>query len=369
MVTSNDIWGHIYAQRDRYFEVSLLNYLYYNITEGFSRHVNIEDIAFFFQQMYYCLTNFEKIYSEKACFRDYAFCPEGLDGLEKTKEKIEKLRENTRYKNMFHLVGDTLVIDEGFRFIPKKEWLSIGISPLVNLESLLYSKKEYVFPYLTMRIREEVDNKEDNQRMIRFFSKADPDCLIIEHICREVLLNSNTPRITAASEGVEVTEENLEYGKMLAARIISQYSFDQMKNQYLRMAENFAFLIQTCKPRSTIFDGTLDENSPTYKPSETEADRIFRRDYIHKKTCWIQDEKGIADFMPIQSTLIAKKDFLGNIWVTDAEIKKTHCQGININNLSQRDYYQYFAPKIIMDYINQIQEDDRRLKAYQLPPF
>ena len=171
----------------------------------------------------------------------------------------------------------------------------------------------------------------------------------------------NTPRISAASEGIEITEENLEYGKMLAARIIPNYHLEDVKEQYLAMAQNFAFLIQTCKSGDTVFDGTFSEHSRNYKPIKKEADMIFRRDYILEKTCWTVSDMGNSYNLPIQTTLVVKKDFKGNIFVTDSNIKRKGRGWINISEISQKDYDTYFDSKKYLDYLIQL-EKGRSLK-------
>ena len=351
---------YVENQRAEYFEKMLMHYLYYNITEGFSRKISIIEINSFFQRLYDYLAKPEIINTKEASFGNYAYCPEGTDGLKETKEKIAKMQKNPRYKGMFNLSGDMLIVEDAYSYSPKYERISNHSSLLNWLETLLYlTKKDLASESM---VGEEKDEKTEKKRkFINNFTFVGQDQTIIEHICKKSLSTYNTPKISAASEGVEITEENLEYGKMLAARIIPNYHLEDVKEQYLAMAQNFAFLIQTCKSGDTVFDGTFSERSRNYKPIKKEADMIFRRDYIHKNTCWIVSDIGITYNLPIQTTLVVKKDFKGNIFVTDSNIKRKGRGWINISEISQKDYDTYFDSKKYLDYLIQL-EKGRSLK-------
>ena len=351
---------YVESQKIEYFEKMLMHYLYYNISEGFSRKINIIEINSYFQRLYYYLSKLEEINTQDAYFVNYAYCPEGPDGLKDTKEKIAQMQKNPKYKGMFNLSGDMLIIEDAFSYSPKYERISNHSSLLNWLETLLYLTKKDLESEIWFG--EEKDEKtEKKRRFINNFKFVGWDQTIIEHICKKSLSTYNTPRISAASEGVEITEENLEYGKMLAARIIPKHDFENVKDQYLAMAQNFAFLIQTCKSGDTIFDGTFDEDASDYKPIKKEADMIFRRDYIHKNTCWTVSDMGISYYLPIQTTLVVKKDFKGNIFVTDKDIKRKGKGWINISEISPKDYDTYFDSKKYLDYLIQL-EKGRSLK-------
>ncbi len=346
---------YVESQRTEYFEKMLMHYLYYNITEGFSRKINIIEINSYFQRLYYYLSKSREINTREAYFVNYAYCPEGPDGLKNTKEKITKMQRNPKYKGMFNLSGDMLIIEDAFSYSPKYERIS-NHSSLINwLETLLYlTKKDLASESM---VGEEKDEKTEKKRkFINNFTFVGQDQTIIEHICKKSLSTYNTPKISAASEGVEITEENLEYGKMLAARIIPNYHLEDVKEQYLAMAQNFAFLIQTCKSGDTVFDGTFSEHSRNYKPIKKEADMIFRRDYILEKTCWTVSDMGNSYNLPIQTTLVVKKDFKGNIFVTDSNIKREGRGWINISEISQEDYNKYFADKDYLDCLIQLEK-------------
>ena len=83
---------------------------------------------------------------------------------------------------------------------------------------------------------------------------------------------------------------------------------------------------------------------------------IFRRDYILEKTCWTVSDIGISYYLPIQTTLVVKKDFKGNIFVTDKDIKRKGKGWINISEISQRDYNKYFAGKDYLDCLIQLEK-------------
>ena len=351
---------YVESQKIEYFEKMLMHYLYYNITEGLSRKISIIEINSFFQRLYDYFSKPEIINTKEASFENYAYCPEGPDGLKETKEKIAKMQKNPKYKGMFNLSGDMLIVEDAYSYSPKYERISNHSSLLNWLQTLLYlTKKDLASESM---VGEEKDEKTEKKRkFINNFKFIGWDQTIIEHICKKSLSTYNTPRISAASEGVEITEENLEYGKMLAARIIPNYHLEDVKEQYLAMAQNFAFLIQTCKSGDTIFDGTFDEGASDYKPIKKEADMIFRRDYILEKTCWIVSDIGITYNLPIQTTLVVKKDFKGNIFITDSNIQRKGRGWINISEISQRDYNKYFAGKDYLDYLIQL-EKGRSLK-------
>lgn len=348
-------WEIVRAQRERYFEIALMHYLYYDVKAGFSRRIGLETINYYFKKMYNCLSETNVINTENACFENYSYHPDDLDELIYLKEKIEILRENPKYKNMFHLSKDELIIDDDFSYIPKLEHLKNSSSPIIWLEKLLYNTK------INMRDDLKYSPKIDDdlvkkQKFIQYFPHADQEETIIEHICKTTLETYPRLAISATSEGIEISEENLEYGKMLAARIIPQNRLVESRKQFLKMANNFAFLLQTCKPGNVVFDGTFNEYSNDYEPIKKEADMIFRRKYICNNTCWEYDKIGLFFYAYIKTTLVVKKDYLGNIFITDEEIKRKGNKWLNINEISKKDYYNFFWYKALIDYIDELEE-------------
>lgn len=78
----------IKSQKERYFEIVLMHYLYYNIIEGYSRRIGLETINYYFKKMYSCLSETKVINTENACFENYSYRPDSLDELSNIKEKI-----------------------------------------------------------------------------------------------------------------------------------------------------------------------------------------------------------------------------------------------------------------------------------------
>lgn len=355
----------IKSQKERYFEIVLMHYLYYNIIEGHSRRIGLETINYYFKRMYNCLSKTNVINTENACFENYSYHPDDLDELKYLKEKIEILRENPKYKNMFHLYKDELIIDDDFSYIPKLEHLNNSSSPIIWLEKLLYHTKNNMRDDLRYSAEKE-DDIVKKQKFIQYFPHADQEETIIEHICKTTLEINFPLTISATSEGIEISEENIEYGKMLAARIIPQNRLVESKKQFLQMANNFAFLLQTCKPGNVVFDGTFNEYSNDYESIKKEADMIFRRKYICNNTCWEYDKIGLFFYAYIKTTLVVKKDFLGSIFITDEEIKRKGNKWLNLNNISAKDYYNYFWYKVLIDYIDELEESKNLRKNIML---
>ena len=81
MTALENDWELIKSQKERYFEIALMHYLYYDVKAGFSRRIGLETINYYFKKMYNCLSKTNVINTENANFENYSYHPDDLDEL------------------------------------------------------------------------------------------------------------------------------------------------------------------------------------------------------------------------------------------------------------------------------------------------
>lgn len=199
-------------------------------------------------------------------------------------------------------------------------------------------------------------------------------------ICKSIIHNySTTPKISPQSEGIIISSENYEMGKLLAARFVYRcykaffinkgislinslnndkeivndfdftnelrVEFDNYRNninsKYLELARRFAFLIQTCQPGHRAFNVKYEkkpnQDYPDRRPDADEAFQIARRNYI------------LDNIGEHYQRFIIDKDEKGNIWFQDAGFDDGYYPWVNINNMSEDDKKSLFRAKASLD--------------------
>ena len=380
-----DLWDNeeykkaiIKSQKKEYFRVFFLNYLYYNITEGLSRKIKINDISTFFSEIYSRFKKDEELNDRNINFSEYAVFSGMEDEVdskkcEETKELANNLQKNDKYSTMFHLSDDYIIIDDGFSYSPTNAKTNGEMEGyLESLKKCFFSTEKELHNRWFRR-----DIRIEDKKIYSFIEKhiTSYDKSVMQIICKSIIHNySTTPKISPQSEGIIISSENYEMGKLLAARFIyrcykSFYrnngislseivndlnftgelrdKFDNFRNdtnsKYLDLARRFAFLIQTCQPGHRAFNAKYEKKPnhdyPDRRPDADEAFQIARRNYI------------LDNIGKYYQRFKIDKDEEGNILFQDAGFDDGYFPWVNINTMPEDDKKFLFRAKTSLDKI------------------
>lgn len=387
-----DLWDNIEykkaiikSQKKEYFRVFFLNYLYYNITEGLSRIIKINDISTFFSEIYNRFKKDKELNDRGVKFSEYAIYFD-MNGkfdskkCEEIKELANNLQKNAKYSTMFHLSEDYIIIDDGFSYSPTNAKTNGEMEgDLESLKKCFFSTKEELF---ARGFRGDIRIEDEKiyffiEKHIESFDKP-----VMQIICKSIIHNySTTPKISPQSEGIIISSENYEMGKLLAARFIYRcykaffinkgislinslnndkeivndfdftnelrVEFDNYRNninsKYLELARRFAFLIQTCPPGQRAFNAKYEKKPnhdyPDRRPDADEAFQIARRNYI------------LDNIGEYYQRFKIDKDEEGNILFQDAGFDDGYFPWVNINTMPEDDKKFLFRAKTSLDKI------------------
>lgn len=308
------------GEKETYFEMFFMHYLYYSIVECHSRKVSIRDVSRFFNNLYYNLAEKEAMKLVYYEYKNNAVC--SSNSLEENDAEIikmaQRLRKKSLYEKMFHLIDGYIVIDDGFSYSHNgaKIWGRNWSTSDLNI-AFYYSEKELY------------DWQEPKWKSVKKLIGdlgTSYNQSLIEHLCKWHLNNPkfcHNPFMTPEAEGVKITPKNLELGEYIAAKYIyrcfkawhrSNESYlsklvrtpkilikgvdyypsaikketdsyrIQMIKKYPELARRFAFLIQTAKNDQIVFDSSYEpvefKRLPYRDPDDDEAFRLRRKNYI-----------------------------------------------------------------------------------------
>jgi hypothetical protein len=241
---------------------------------------------------------------------------------------------------------------------------------LESLKKCFFSTKEELY---TRGFRGDI--RIEDKKIYSFIEKhiGSFDKSVMQIICKSIIHNySTTPKISPQSEGIIISSENYEMGKLLAARFIYRcyksfyrnngislseivndldftnglrVEFDNFRNdtnsKYLDLARRFAFLIQTCQPGQRVFNAKYEKKPnhdyPDRRPDADEAFQIARRNYI------------LDNIGEYYQRFKIDKDEEGNIWFQDAGFDDGYYPWVNINKMSEDDKKSLFRAKASLD--------------------
>ena len=378
------------GEKETYFEMFFMHYLYYSIVECHSRKVSIRDVSRFFNNLYYNLAEKEAMKLVYYEYKNNAVC--SSNSLEENDAEIiqmvQSLRKKSLYEKMFHLIDGYIVIDDGFSYSHNgaKIWGRNWSTSDLNI-AFYYSEKELY------------DWQEPKWRKVKKLIGdlgTSYNQSLIEHLCKWHLNNPkfcHNPFMTPEAEGVKITPKNLELGEYIAAKYIyrcfkawhrSNESYlsklvrtpkilikgvdyypsaikketdsyrIQMIKKYPELARRFAFLIQTAKNDQIVFDSSYEpvefKRLPYRDPDDDEAFRLRRKNYI----------LGVVG--PYHQDFLVMKNNKGEILFKDSVSYSMS----NLDSLSPEERKSIFAEK---DYLEEelakMKKESAEKKEYQ----
>lgn len=353
------------AQREEYFQMFFLSYLYYNIVNNCSRKIEIIELSQFFDKIYKEFSDNATVIKEDNDFSKYAI-HNAVDNCEEIKMLIEKVMKQDKYSKMFHISDEAVIIDDDFSFSPVDEFRKLNpwSCGLYNLKALFYMPRKF----------ESWGYGTDCHNFFVKYASSGKMGSVMQGICEEAIKDFEKPVMSPESEKIIISKENLELGKYLAYRFIyrcgkawfrenerrlgkelrtpgviiegisgaSGTKLDEMiksyinniNSKYLELANRFAFLLQIGKQPSIIFD----------------------THYKGKDAFCIGARKYIIDFVnsDFQSFKVWK-DFNGDVYFQDSVITQ-----LNISNMTDTAMH-YFEYK---DYLDKMALSDELFKEY-----
>ena len=353
------------AQREEYFQMFLLSYLYYNIVNNCSRKIEIIELSQFFDKVYEEFSNNEIVVQVDSDFPKYAI-HNAVDNYAGIEMIIEKVMKKDKYSKMFHISDEAVIIDGDFSFSPAEElsnlWrFSAGSGWLCGLKELFYiSKTEVGYRFGTFY----------DDFFYRYTSFGDSSSekadSVMQGICESTIKCFGKPIMSPESESIIISKENLELGKYLAYRFLYRCGkawfryneaeigealrtpevifgglsgaigtkLDEMighyvegiNSKYLELSNRFAFLLQASERDVTVFDTNYNE----YK--ENDAFLIGAYKYI----IYFVDSK----FQRFR----VWKDQNGDVYLQDSVMPQ-----LDISNMTEADKNYYFRYKDSLD--------------------
>ena len=375
--------------KNEYFKLFLFNYIYYNIIFNRSRKIQIKEIARFFNSLYFILKTDKIRKKGYYSFSDYSIHTRDGESIDDTCREIEdlikKLCENSDYQKMFHVEDGAIIVDDGFSFSPDKaKKINNYDAPLYELKDFIYSSQKELFDRSWGESNEYSFAKEYSNGFYK---------TVMRSLCERAIAKSNTPLISPEREGIIISPENYEMGKLLAARFIYRCGkawyignegrlgyilrsknviingldyasklrreIDEyrkpMNLKYLELAKRFAFLLQTCDNDEVVFDAEYSpkeyERSSRKGPDSNEAFLLARRNYI----------LGFVNSDFQQFKVIKDKD--GNVWFRDSG-DDIYREFTNINTMSEERKKKVFSVKDMLDKITL--EEEKKTKMRKL---